>query len=102
MARSKWKRGRTAPTLCADVRRFSQLNNADWVFGTHRVQKVLDARQRIFQQPPWSQLHRERSSCANFFTAERFRLVLFLSEYYSLTSPTQRRHRALWQIQSWT
>ena len=36
MARSKWKRGRTAPTLCADVRRFSQLNNADKVFGTHK------------------------------------------------------------------
>jgi len=36
MARSKWKRGRAAPTLCADVRRFSQLYNADKVFGTHR------------------------------------------------------------------
>src|SRR5262249_56699348 len=36
MASSKWKRGRTAPTLCADVRRFSQLNNANKVFGTHR------------------------------------------------------------------
>jgi len=35
MARSKWKRGRTAPTLWDDVRRFSQSNNADKVFGTH-------------------------------------------------------------------
>src|SRR5262249_24712006 len=29
-------RGRTAPTLSADVRRISQLNNANKVFGTHR------------------------------------------------------------------
>src|SRR5262245_66667285 len=35
MAGSKWIGGRTAPTLCADVRRFSQLNNTDRVFGTH-------------------------------------------------------------------
>src|SRR3974390_914030 len=35
MARSKWKRGSGVPTLCADVRRFSQLNNARKVFGTH-------------------------------------------------------------------
>jgi hypothetical protein len=39
MAKLKCKRGRTAPTLCADVRRFSQLNNADKIFGTHRVNR---------------------------------------------------------------
>jgi hypothetical protein len=32
----KMERGRTAPTLFADDRRFSQLNNANKVFGTHR------------------------------------------------------------------
>src|SRR5262245_54771629 len=46
MARSKWKRGRTAPTLCADVRRFSQLNNTDKVFGTHT------GRRRVHVRPP--------------------------------------------------
>jgi DNA-binding transcriptional LysR family regulator len=55
-----------------------------------------------FSTADMAQSRRERRSGANFFTVQRFRLVLFLSEYYSLTSPTPRRHRAPWRIQSWT
>src|SRR5215510_4335259 len=40
MRMTKWKRGRTAPTLFADVRRFSQLNNADRAFGTHNGHRL--------------------------------------------------------------
>src|SRR5262249_3051210 len=50
----KWKRGRTAPTLFADVRRFSQLNNTDKAFGTHtshRLQQRESIEQRNINQP---------------------------------------------------
>ena len=52
------------------------------------VQKVPDARWHIFQQPTWSQFQRAPSLRAKFFTVPRLRLVLFLLEYYSVTSTT--------------
>jgi hypothetical protein len=42
---------RTAPTLYADVRRFSQLNNADKVFGTHRAAFLSIAPSPTFSTP---------------------------------------------------
>jgi hypothetical protein len=58
------------------------------------VQKGLDERRRIFQQPTWSQSPRERSSCGNFFTVQRFRLVLFVSEYFQPYLETASRSMA--------
>src|SRR5262245_4246952 len=57
------------------------------------VPKVSSARPPIFQQPTWSQSRHERTFCAKLFTSQRFRFVRFLSEYYSVTSPTQRSQR---------